>query len=122
LRSTKGSDQKLVRQAAELLKVWITVTVAFIVFSTLVIYDLSRRITQPIKWLTAQAGRIAEGLLDQKIPVTSRDEVGQLAASFNEMAAALQANIAEKERALSELQELNRTLEQRIRQRTAEIE
>jgi signal transduction histidine kinase len=38
------------------------------------------------------------------------------------MAQALKRNITEKERLLNELQELNRTLEDRIRQRTAEIE
>jgi signal transduction histidine kinase len=42
--------------------------------------------------------------------------------SFNEMAQALKKNISEKERLLNELQELNRTLEERIRRRTAEIE
>ena len=108
--------------ASELVRVWISVTAAFLVFSTVVIYDLSRRITAPIKRLTAQARKIAQGFLDQKIAVESRDEVGQLAASFNEMAVALQANIAEKERVLGELQELNRTQEQRIHERTAEIE
>jgi signal transduction histidine kinase/DNA-binding response OmpR family regulator len=96
--------------------------VAFLVLSTLAIYVISRRITRPVKQLTDRAKKIADGFLDQVIPVHSRDEIGQLALSFNNMTWALKGNISEKERVLVELQELNQTLEDRIRQRTAEIE
>ncbi len=96
--------------------------IAFLVLSTLAIYVVSRRITRPVKQLTDQAKKIADGYLDAVIQVHSRDEVGQLAVSFDNMTRALRANISEKERALAEVQDLNRTLEDRIRQRTAEIE
>ncbi len=96
--------------------------VAFLVLSTLAIYVISRRITRPVKQLTDQAKKIADGFLDQVIPVDSRDEIGQLALSFNNMTWALKGNISEKERVLAELQDLNQTLEERIRQRTGEIE
>jgi signal transduction histidine kinase len=96
-------------------------SVAFVILSALAVYGFSRRITRPINQLTAQAQKIADGLLDQKIPVESRDEIGQLAAAFNEMTRALKGNIDDKERVLAELQELNRTLEDRIQQRTAEL-
>lgn len=49
----------------------------------------AHRITEPIKKLTAAAQQIAEGHLDQNIPVTSRDEIGQLARQFNLMATRL---------------------------------
>ncbi|HEU5283604.1 MAG TPA: ATP-binding protein [Burkholderiales bacterium] len=107
---------------AALLRLWASVTAAVLLVSTMVIYHLSRRITLPIKRVTVQAQKIAEGFLDQKIAVESRDEVGQLAGAFNEMASALKSNIQEKEDVLAELQDLNRTLEERIKQRTAEIE
>ena len=96
--------------------------IVFLVLSTLAIYVISRRITRPVKQLTDQAKKIADGFLDAVIQVHSRDEVGQLAVSFDNMTRALRANISEKERALAEVQDLNRTLEDRIRQRTAEIE
>jgi signal transduction histidine kinase len=105
-----------------LMKLWGGITVAFVVLSMLAVYGFSRRITRPINRLTTQAQKIADGFLDEKIPVESRDEIGQLAAAFNEMTDALKSNIDAKERALAELQDLNRTLEDRIRQRTAELQ
>jgi signal transduction histidine kinase len=106
---------------ADLLRIWGGLMIAFFVLSMVAIYVFSRSITRPVKQLTDQAKRIADGYLDE-VPVESRDEIGRLAVSFNEMALALKRNISEKERLLTELQELNRTLEDRIRQRTAEIE
>jgi signal transduction histidine kinase len=115
------SSQSLDARMADLLKLWAGLIFVFLALSTIAIYAFSRGITGPVKRLTEGAKRIAEGYLDQ-VPVESRDEIGRLAASFNEMAQALKKNITEKERLLNELQELNRTLEDRIRQRTAEIE
>ena len=46
----------------------------------------AHRLSGPIKELTAAARLIAAGKLDRKIPVTTRDEIGELAAQFNIMA------------------------------------
>jgi signal transduction histidine kinase len=100
----------------------VLITAGFLILTTLGIYHFSRRITRPINRLTTQTQLIAAGDLDQQIAVRSRDEIGQLAGAFNGMTRALKANIDEKERVLAELQDLNRTLEDRIRQRTAELE
>src|SRR5215217_748751 len=52
---------------------------------------LSRRITKPVEALAVAADRIAEGRYDVDVPrVTSRDEIGHLAESFEEMATRLQ--------------------------------
>ena len=116
------SLQRVEDRSVALLKLWGGVTLVFFSLSTLTVYVISRRITRPIKRLTANAQMMAEGVLDQQIPVESRDEIGKLAATFNDMARALKGNIEEKERVLEELQDLNRTLEDRIRQRTAELQ
>jgi signal transduction histidine kinase/CheY-like chemotaxis protein len=116
------SFQTVDAHMAALVNLWGGLTVAFLALSALAIYAISRGITRPIIRLTDQTQRIAHGFSGQVIPVESRDEIGQLAADFNEMARALKLNIDEKERVLEELRELNRTLEERIRQRTAEIE
>ena len=50
---------------------------------------LARRITRPIHRLVEGTVRIAHGDLSQAIVDTSRDEVGDLARSFNEMTAQL---------------------------------
>ena len=47
---------------------------------------LSRRILGPVEDLTAAARQIAKGDLSQRVAVQSRDEVGELARAFNDMA------------------------------------
>jgi signal transduction histidine kinase len=105
-----------------LLKYWGGVTLVFSALSALAVYASARRITRPIARLTEHAGRIATGDLSRVIPVESGDEIGKLAAAFNEMTRSLKSHIDERERILAELQELNRTLEERIRERTAELQ
>jgi len=50
---------------------------------------VARRITGPIRGLKEAAQRVAQGNLQVKVPQHSRDEVGLLAQSFNEMVANL---------------------------------
>jgi len=113
----------LQRNMKTFVKLWGGLTAAFLLLSFLAMYVLARRITEPIKTLTDRADKIAHGGdLDQMIPVTSRDEIGRLASSFNEMARALKGSIGKKEQLLEEVNDLNRTLEDRIHQRTIELE
>jgi signal transduction histidine kinase len=46
---------------------------------------LARTLTKPIKALTKAAEGMAAGELEQQVQVKSRDEIGQLARSFNQM-------------------------------------
>lgn len=73
-----------------------------------VVWQTTQRIVRPIEQLTQGAGRLAAGFLDSRVAVTSNDEVGQLAAAFNQMADYLQASYA--------------TLEQRVAERTADLQ
>lgn len=50
---------------------------------------LVRQIVAPVRAVTAAAQRVAAGDLEQRVPVTTQDEIGQLARSFNQMADAL---------------------------------
>ena len=109
-------------QVRALARLWGGITLAFLVVSALAIYGFSRRITKPVKQLTEQAQKIAAGHLEEQIGVKSRDEIGQLATAFNSMTGSLQVTMRDKEHALADLQELNRTLEDRIRRRTVELE
>ena len=49
-------------------------------------FFLSNRIVEPLRQLTATTARIAGGDLNAKVTVSSRDEVGVLAAEYNRMA------------------------------------
>jgi signal transduction histidine kinase len=50
---------------------------------------LSRSISRPIQELTKATHAMADGSLGQQVPVRSRDEIGELAQSFNKMSADL---------------------------------
>lgn len=50
---------------------------------------LSRSITRPIRELTQATHNMANGDLSQQVPVRSRDEIGDLAQSFNKMSSDL---------------------------------
>lgn len=62
---------------------------AGILVGSLVVYLLGRSILTPIQAVTTSAREIEQGNLDLIVPVTSRDEVGQLADTFNRMASRL---------------------------------
>jgi signal transduction histidine kinase len=49
----------------------------------------ARQITMPIKHLKAGAQKIASGDLEHRVIINSKDELGELAASFNSMASGL---------------------------------
>ncbi len=48
---------------------------------------LARALTRPIRALTAAIHAMAAGELKQSVPVTSKDELGELATAFNHMSA-----------------------------------
>ncbi|MEP7190169.1 MAG: HAMP domain-containing protein, partial [Roseiflexaceae bacterium] len=50
---------------------------------------LARTLTRPIRELTAATQAMARGKLGQRVTVRSRDEIGELATSFNQMSADL---------------------------------
>ena len=55
---------------------------------------LARLITQPLEELSVGARAISEGRFDHQIPVRSKDEVGHLAAAFNDMSGQLSHTIS----------------------------
>ena len=52
-------------------------------------YVLTRTLTRPVKDLTSATQAIAEGELGQQVPVRSKDELGELTETFNQMSADL---------------------------------
>ena len=69
-----------------------------LVLATLLGILFSRTLTEPITTLTKMAKEMAKGNLDQKIPINSNDEIGQLAESFNHMGVSLQSKIKDMDR------------------------
>jgi two-component system sensor histidine kinase BaeS len=52
---------------------------------------IARHVSRPVRNLTTASRRLADGHLDTRVPSVGRDELGQLSASFNRMASAVQA-------------------------------
>ncbi len=86
------------------------VVVCFILVSGFVVPTF----TKPIITLTSATSEIAKGQLQQVIDTSRNDELGVLARSFAHMRDEIQKKIAE-------LQQLNEKLEQRVKERTAEL-
>jgi two-component system NtrC family sensor kinase len=72
-----------------------------------------RLVNRPINALLHHTQQVADGKLDTTIETTSSDELGELAVSFNRMTTSLK-------KAHNELADWNRTLEERVIQRTLE--
>jgi class 3 adenylate cyclase len=56
-----------------------------ILLTALINVVFARSITRPLSRLTAGLGQVAQGNLETQVAVTTRDEIGQLTRSFNEM-------------------------------------
>lgn len=56
-------------------------------------WGISRRLSRPLTALTEVTGRMAAGDLSRRAQVTGRDEIGRLAASFNEMAVQVEQTV-----------------------------
>ncbi len=87
---------------------------AAIVAMSIVSILLSGTIVKPVRELLRGTERIGEGCLSHRVKVSGKDEVGQLAASFNRMAEDL-----EKTRARYD--ELTATLEDKVKQKAEEL-
>ena len=65
-------------------------TAAIVLVVCLLALLFSRILTRPVKTLADAVRRVSGGDLGVTVPVTSRDEFGQLASAFNDMSASLQ--------------------------------
>lgn len=90
---------------------------------------MADRFTKPLIWLSESTKKITEGQFDITIKYSSEDEIGSLAKSFNKMKQAikdtiekLDNEIEEKDKAEQKLHDINLELEQRVKERTVDLE
>ena len=86
------------------------ILVLFLIMMALTVILISFFVNRPLKKLTVGVAELGSGNLDKKIEISSRDEVGMLAKTFNKMTGDLKTSIeqsarerAEKERIGTEL-------------------
>jgi signal transduction histidine kinase len=75
----------------DLRALWLISTAVALLLSAAVGLWLSGAIARPLRRLTEAASAVARGDLDQEVPAHSRDELGRLSRTFNDMTARLRA-------------------------------
>jgi signal transduction histidine kinase len=105
---TKVNASEVLGAANQLRDNILIVTLLFSLFVIMVILFFVQSITGPIAQLAAVAKRIATGDTAQRALVLSHDEIGSLATTFNHM--------------IEQLQEARGNLEQKVAERTQQLE
>ena len=93
---------------------YLTITVLGVVLVLLLSYLIAGNITRPLKRIASVTRKVANGDLSQEVDITSRDEMEDVANSFNQM-------IRKLKRAREELELWGKKLEQKVEQRTQEL-
>jgi len=93
----KDNRQTVQNLNSEFLTLIIGALLFGVVISVLLSFLLSKTMITPIQRLTEGAERVADGDFSHKIEVASRDEIGILTGTFNDMARQLQETIFEVE-------------------------
>ena len=89
------SEQNLRHELAQLRNILLAGLGILVLLAGFVGAVLARSTLRPVSRANTAARSLAEGLLETRLPVTGRDEFGAWAEAFNEMAAALEAKIAD---------------------------
>jgi len=93
----------------------LSVVAALVIIAVVVTLFLTRRLIAPIRQLMRAARAVGAGKLDVYVPAKSSDELGLLTHTFNHMT----QRLAESQ---AEVATYQRTLEDKVNQRTSELE
>ena len=116
------SKKRIIKETRQSLQNQLFIGLSIIIILSLLIYVVFRHYAlKPIVELTQGAMRIKQGKLEKCVRIFSNDELGVLGRSFNEMMGTLKSNIEQKDDALYQHQQLNKTLENRVENRTHEL-
>jgi signal transduction histidine kinase len=108
------STDDLVRAGSNIiLTTMVVVALMFVVVVAIYTFTVQYTVS-PIRKLSEASRAIAEGRLDQHVPVRTGDEVGELSASFNKM-------MDDLKKYREDIERWNQTLEARVEARTREL-
>lgn len=80
--SAISESRTLLSRVSKLFYLWAIIPLVFMVVA---IYIMTYRLTKPLKSMSEAAKAMSKGDFSKRVPVTSDDEIGELAASFNMM-------------------------------------
>lgn len=86
----------------------IFIGIVLLLFVGLISYLLTRSLIKPIQILTKSSRKIASGNYSARTKIISKDEIGELAGNFNDMAAKIES--------------VNYLLEEKVRKRTEQLQ
>jgi signal transduction histidine kinase len=109
------SLQNMRREIADMTRIVVLLTALVVAVGIALTIFLVNIFTKPVRKLVYATERVASGNLHQMVSVTTKDEIGTLASSFNRMIVSLQES-------REKIEEYNRTLERKVKERTAELE
>jgi len=109
-----GSNRKALRRTYILLLLLITALVLFA--ATWLSLFISKLVTRPVAALAAATEELSQGHFSHRVAVAAADELGELVASFNRMAADLEESRTKIEQSARELAQANSDIEKRRRQ------
>lgn len=92
-----------------------------ILLTTIVVGIIIRSVTRPVDKLVTGIEKVSAGEYNFSVDITSNDEIGFLAKSFNSMTDNINTMTRQKELLMAKLQELNLDLERRVQDATDEL-
>ena len=93
--NTESVVSSVLQGVLRVIRSCLVLTAVILLVITLSAGHFSHRITDPLKELTADVNEISEGNLERRTSVSTDDEIGNLAVSFNHMTDSLQKYIAD---------------------------
>ncbi|WP_435627137.1 EAL domain-containing protein [Candidatus Ferrigenium straubiae] len=101
-----------------------SVGTAFLLFLVAAYFSvgISRAIIVNIRSLARSAHAFADGSLHERVSIDTRDELGQVGDSFNEMAFGFRTLLEASRENEARLRDLSENLEERVKKRTMELE
>jgi PAS domain S-box-containing protein len=103
-------------------RIILALVIALLLLSILTLLGLQKFVIKPLKQLTNATNHITRtGNLDLKINIQSKDEIGHLASSFNQMISTLHTSESALKASEIELRKHRDHLEELVEERTAEL-
>ena len=109
------NERSIRKKIAQTLYILLTFLLITLILSLIITYLVEGRLTQPIFEIANMARAVGQGDLEKRVEVKTKDEIGELAISFNQMTTNLK-------KAMDELELEKKSLEQKVYERTQELE